>query len=60
MKERLRMEFVQQEFEIGDVLCKPLMAHLSTVEKEPSEIPLFCFFGKNPFFGFSGLLKTVL
>ena len=36
--------FAQKDFEIGDVLCKPLMAHLSTVEKGvPRDSPVWFF-----------------
>ena len=36
------MIFVQKDFEIDDVLCKPLMAHLSTVEKgAPRDSPVW-------------------
>ena len=34
--------FAQKDFEIDDVLCKPLMAHLSTVEKGvPRDSPIW-------------------
>jgi nitroimidazol reductase NimA-like FMN-containing flavoprotein (pyridoxamine 5'-phosphate oxidase superfamily) len=34
--------FVQKDFEIEEVLCKPLMAHLSTVEKgAPRDSPVW-------------------
>lgn len=48
--------FKQKDFEIEEILCKPLMAHLSTVDNgEPRESPVwfiwedgyFCLFGQD-------------
>ncbi len=46
------MMFAQKDFEIEEVLRKPLMAHLSTVEEDgvPRAIHRSGFFGKMPIY----------